>query len=163
MSEPLVKIGDAYEIKPAVFELVIYEHVPFVDPVKYGLKSQEYIDRCIDPARYFVTSGDAVEKTKVLERDIWNLAGDLRKKSYQIIEKEYGCSAAEAQKKFRKGVRPGKPKLFSEYESDVWKAAGSARKLLNALLTARGEDCFLETEWENHRLLCIPKNPRSQK
>lgn len=163
MSETLMKIGDNYDIKPSVFELVIYDHVPFVDPTTYGLKSPEYTSRSIDPAKYFVTSGDAVEKTKVLERDIWTLAGDLRKLSYQIIEKEQGCSAAEAQKKFRKGVRPLKPKQFSAYESEVWKAAGSARKLLNALIAARGEDCFLETEWENHRLLCIPKNPRSQK
>lgn len=163
MSDHLVKIGDTYDVKPAVFELVIYDHVPFVDPNKYGLKSAEFTDRSIDPAKYFVTSGDAVEKTKILERDIWNLAGDLRKLAYSMLEREHKCSAADAQKKFRNGIRPVKPKMFSEYESDVWKAAGSARKLLNALITARGEDCFLETEWDNHKLLCIPKNPRSQK
>lgn len=163
MNDQLVKIGESYDNKPAVFELVIYDHVPFVDPVQYGLKTTEFISRSIDPAKYFVTSGDAVEKTKILEKDIWNLAGDLRKLSYQIIEKEHRCSAAESQKKFRQGVRPIKPKQFSEYESDVWKAAGCARKLLNALIAARGEDCFLETEWDNHKLLCIPKNPRSQR
>lgn len=158
-----IKIGDDYQDRPAVFELVVYDHVPFVDPRNYGLTAADYLDRCIDPARYYITSGDAVEKTKVLERDIWNLAGDLRKQSYVMIEKELNCSSAQAQKQFRDGIRPRRPKRFSEYESDVWKAAGAARKLLNALIKARGEDCFLETEWDSHKLLCIPKNPRSQK
>jgi len=161
MSE-LIKIGDTYDEKPSVFELEIYSHVPFVDPAKYGLNSAEFIQRRIDPAKYFVTSGDAVEKAKVLERDMWNLAGDLRKLSYQLLEKEHNCSAAESQNMFRNGTRPTKPKQFSNYEMDIWKAAGSTRKLLNALIAARGEDCFLETEWENHRLLCIPKNPRNR-
>ena len=32
--------------------------------------------------------------------------------------------------------------------------------LLNKLIEARGDDCFLETEWDSHRLFVIPKNPR---
>lgn len=163
VNDQLVKIGECFVEKPSVFELVIYDHVPFVDPKKYGLNSLEYVEQQIDPALYFVTSGDAVEKTKVLEKDIWNLAGNLRKQSYKLIEKEHKCSSVEAQHKFRNGVRPTKPKSFSDYESEVWKSAGLARKLLNALISARGDDCFLETEWENHKLLCIPKNPRSQR
>jgi len=162
MRESSVKIGDVYDDRPAVFELVVYDHVPFIDPISYGLSDPELTKRSIDPARYFVTSGDAVEKTKVLERDLWAWAGDLRKYTYQLIEKEHGCDNAHAQVLFRGGTRPTKPKKYNQYESDVWKAAGSARKLLNALITARGEDCFLETEWENHKLLCIPKNPRNR-
>ena len=156
MDEELLKIGEKIpDPPPSVFELVVEEHVPFVNPKSYGLSAAQYLAECINPADYFVTSGDAVE------RDIWHLAGELRKRSYQMIEEEHGCTSAEAQAMFRDGTRPTSPKRFHEYESDVWKAAGQARKLLNALKKAKGENCFLETEWDSHKLLCIPKNPRT--
>lgn len=162
MSDELLKIGEPIpEPPPSVFELVVEDHVPFVNPRSYGLSSAADTADSINPADYFVTSGDAVEKTKVLEKDLWHLAGELRKRSYALLEKEHGCSPAEAQALFRDGVRPSRPKRFHEYEAAVWKAAGQARKLLNALQKAKGENCFLETEWESHKLLCIPKNPRT--
>jgi len=34
--------------------------------------------------------------------------------------------------------------------------------LLRRLREARGTDCFLETEWDDHKLLCVAKNPRSK-
>lgn len=152
-----VKIGEKFDDpKPSVFELVIDEHVPFVNPADYGLKDIEGVN----PAEFFITSGDAVEKAKVLEKQLWQLAGDLRRKSYQIISEEQNCTPVDAQAMFRSGTRPQSPPKFSDFESDVWKAAGNARKLRNALEKARGEDCFLETEWDSHQLLCIPKNPR---
>jgi len=151
------KIGDKFEDddKPSVFELVLDDHVNFADPKDFGLKDVEFIN----PADYFVTSGDAVEKAKVLERDLWKLAGDLRKVTYEIIADENSCTPLEAQALFREGVRPKKGS-FVEYESAVWKSAGASRKLRNNLEKAKGQDCFLETEWENHHLKCIPKNPR---
>ena len=162
VSDELVKIGeDIPDPRPSVFELVVEDHVTFVNPKTYGLTGSEYISECIDPAQYFVTSGDAVEKAKILEKTIWHLAGELRRRSYHMIEREHGCTAAEAQALFRDGTRPSRPKRFHEYEAAVWKAAGQARKLLNALKKAKGADCFLETEWDSHRLLCIPKNPRT--
>lgn len=162
MSDELLKIGEPIpEPPPSVFELVVEDHVAFVNPKSYGLSSAGDLADCINPADYFVTSGDAVEKAKILEKDIWHLAGELRKRSYALLEKEHGCTSAKAQALFRDGVRPSRPKRFHEYESAVWKAAGQARKLLNALQKAKGENCFLETEWESHKLLCIPKNPRT--
>lgn len=152
-----VKIGQKIEDqRPSVFELVIEDHVPFVNPVDFGLTDTEGIN----PADYFITSGDAVEKAKVLEKELWKYAGDLRRKSYEIVAEENACTPLEAQALFRSGTRPKKPSGFSEYESAVWKAAGCSRKMRNALEKAKGEDCFLETEWDNHQLLCIPKNPR---
>jgi hypothetical protein len=151
------KVGEPIgEIRPAVFELIVADHVPFVDPKDFGLKNE----KSINPADYFITSGDAVEKTRFLEGVIWQFAGELRKKSYELIEEELGCTHSEAQVKFRDGIRPSSLQGFPEYEAAVWKAAGCVRKLKNALLRAKGEDCFLETEWNNHKLLCIPKNPR---
>jgi|GEM_PF-2933706 len=159
--DKLIKIGDGIPSPhPSVFELIIEDHIPFVNPKSFGLTSVEYLSECINPASYFVTSGDAVEKARFLEKNIWNLAGELRRRSYVMIENEHRCTSTEAQALFRDGIRPSRPKRFHEYEAAVWKTAGQARKLLNALIKAKGEECFLETEWDCHKLLCIPKNPR---
>jgi hypothetical protein len=162
VDDELLKVGEPIpDPPPSVFELVGKDHVPFVNPKTYGLSSAADLRDCINPADYYVTSGDAVEKAKALERDIWHLAGQLRKRVYAIIEKEHGCNHVDAQAKFRDGIRPSSPKRFHEYEAAVWKAAGQAVKMRNALLKAKGVNCFLETEWERHKLLCIPKNPRT--
>lgn len=162
MKDDLIKIGeDIPDQRPSVFELIVEDHVTFVNPKSYGLTGTEYLAECVNPADYFVTSGDAVEKAKILEKKIWHLAGELRRRSYLMIENEHGCTPAEAQAMFREGTRPSRPKRFHEYEAAVWKAAGQSRKLLNALIKAKGEDIFLETEWDSHKLLCIPKNPRT--
>lgn len=152
-----VKVGDEIgDGRPAVFELVLEDHIPFVDPQSFGLTQVAGIK----PADYFVTSGDAVQKARILEKDIWHLAGELRKQCYELIGSERKCSLSEARAKYRSGIRPSSPAKFAKYEAAVWKAAGQARRLHNALKIAKGADCFLETEWDNHMLLCIPKNPR---
>jgi hypothetical protein len=159
-SGPYHNVGDPFgDEHPAVFELVIENHVPFVNPLDYDIKDQHGID----PKEYFVTSGDAVEKAKKLETDLWQLAGDVRKQSLQLIATERDVTMQEAQKLFGKGVRPKKPKRFAEYDTAVWKAAGAARTLSNALKKAKGGNIFLETDRdEDHRLLCVPKNPRAK-
>lgn len=143
--------------RPAVFELTISDIVDNVKPKSFGISSETGID----PNMYFVTSGDAVEKAKVLQKDMWQYAGQVRKKCLTIIAAENNCSVAKAQALYRKGKRPKKPKKFGEFEAAVWKAAGQCRKLVNFLIQVKGDDCFLETEWEDHKLLCIPKNPRA--
>lgn len=159
MDEAMHKVGEPIgEPPPSVYELIIEDHVPFVDPVSYGLSDQAYVK----PADYFITSGDAVEKTKVLERDMWNLAGSLRKRCYEIMAEENNCTYVKAQDLYRKGSRPKHPAGLKDYEEAVWKAAGCCRKLLSNLKKAKGTNIFLETEWDSHRLLCIPKNPRRQ-
>jgi len=157
MGLPLVG-QDFGDIKPSVFELRINDHIGNINPFKYGLEMEDF--NSIDPNAYFITSGDAIEKAKVLEKDIWKLAGELRKYSCTLLAKERKVSIVKARSLYKKGKRPIKPQGFSDYESAVWKAAGQTRKMLNKLKIAKGIDCFLETEWENHKLLCIPKNPR---
>ena len=153
------KVGDPIpEDRPAVFQLIIQDIVDNVKPKSFGISSE----KGIDPNMYFVTSGDAVEKAKVLQKDMWQYAGQVRKRCLEIIATENKCSAAKAQALYRKGKRPKKPKRFGDYESAVWKAAGQCRRLVNLLTQAKGNDCFLETEWDDHKLLCIPKNPRSK-
>jgi hypothetical protein len=154
--EIVCKVGD--EIVgplPAVFELVVSDHVQWTDPRAYGLDRDG-----INPADYFVTSGDAVEKARVLDKDLWRLAGDLRKEMFNLIAAENDCDLLHAHELYRSGVRPQSLPGFGDYEAAVWRAAGQARKLLSALKKAKGSNIFLETEWNNHTLLCIPKNPR---
>jgi hypothetical protein len=129
------KVGDNISGQhPSVFELVLNDHIRYVDPKDYGL-DQQY---SLDPSSYFITSGDAVEKAKILERDIWLLVNKLRKELQQGDEN------------------------FSAYTAEILITAKQATNLHQALKVAKGTNCFLETEWENHRLLCIPKNPRAR-
>lgn len=128
------KIGEDFTDRPHQFELILSDHIDNINPKDYGLK-EDIIS--IDPDMYFITSGDAIQKTMKLERDLWKLAGQLRK--------EYG-----------------KTKKYAPYVKAVWKAAGQARSLKLKLEKAREDDCFLETEWRNHQLICIPKNPRAR-
>lgn len=154
--ETIAKIGDPItDPPPAVFELVLADHITWADPKEYGLDREG-----IKPCDYFVTSGDAVEKAKVLDKDLWHLAGSLRTEIFNLIAQEHECTVLHAHELFRQGIRPANPARLSEYESAIWKVAGQARKLLAALKLAKGQNCFLETEWDCHRLLCIPKNPR---
>lgn len=141
---------------PSVFELKIDDFVSLKHPASYSLPHDT---PHINPVDYFITSGDAVEKAIVLEKDMWELAGNVRTISYEQLQKEKKCSEKKARQLHRNGKRP-KKKGYANYETDVWRAAGQCRKLLNALKKAKGENCFLETEWDDHKLLCIQKNPR---
>lgn len=142
---------------PAVFELVLEEHVPYVNPASYGIRDL----KGVNPTDYFITSGDAVEKARILEKDLWQFAGEMRTRILDLLIQEHKVDAKAAQDLYKSGTRPTKPKRFGEFENAAWKAAGQARSLLNSLRKAKGTNIFLETEFDtNHRLLCIPKNPR---
>lgn len=142
-----------------VFILDVEQYVPILDPTKHGMPTAKKFD----PNAYFITSGDAVQKSKVLERDLWTYAGYVRKLSCERIAAEKKITYAKAQELHRSGQRPKQPASWVEFEKDVWKAAGAARKLVAKLIQVRGESIFLETEWHNHSLLCIPKDPRNAK
>lgn len=150
-------IGQSFDEddRPSVFQLIIEDHVKFVNPKSYGIREEH-----INPRDYFVTSGDAIQKTKVLEKDLWRLASYLRQKVIERMMAESKISVSKARERYKKGKGPVKPKKLREYEKAIWVAAGQARKLINKLEKAKGEACFFETEWDDHRLLCIPKNPR---
>lgn len=157
MKDVSAKIGDPITDPPStVFELVLSDYEIFVNPRKFGLSRTG-----IKPTDYFVTSGDAVEKAKVLDEDMWQLAGSLRKELFSSVETEYDCDRKAAQKLISSGKLSDSLTKLSEYETAVWKAAGQARKLLTALKLAKGVNCFLETEWDNHRIICVAKNPRA--
>lgn len=163
----IVKISDDMIEFPVVFELVIEDHVPYVDPAAYNLNPSDFLLTVIPskkPVNYYITSGDAVEKTKVLDRDLWKLAGDLRKLLIDIVSAYFKVDSKTAQRMLKDGITDADEHVnnFISYESAVWKSAGRSRKLLSLLTRARGRDIFLETEWDhNHRLLCVRKNPRA--
>jgi len=96
-----------------------------------------------DPSSYYITSGDAVQKAKYLSGLMWKYAGAARKQL---------------------GLMTTKTKACVEFEKMCWKNAGACNKMICALKKVRGDAVFLETEWNaEHKLLCIPKNPRSVK
>ena len=114
-------------------ELNIADFVPHVKASDYDV-----IDfPTINPADYFITSGDAVVKATVLEKEMWTLAGK--------VKKEFGNS---------------KDKKHKAFIANIWSAAGKCRILLNHLKKIRGSAIFAETEWRDHKLLIIPKNPK---
>lgn len=123
------------EERPSIFELRVRDHLPDINPESF--KITKPIPQ-LDPVSYFITSGDALAKSKQLEKDLWILAGELRSNA------------------------PKRPsKKYLAYSSAVWKCAGKSRSLVNKLRIVKGVNCFLETEWSADRqLLCIPKNPR---
>lgn len=115
------------------YHLVVQDHVPYVDPSDYGITDFDGIN----PSDYFITSGDACWKAEQLKKDLWAAAGQTRKK--------YGKSSKKRHRAFN---------------DEMWKAAGKASSLLHTLNKVKGDAIFLETEWRNHNLYCIPKNPR---
>jgi len=151
------QIGESFDNdnRPSVFQLVVEDHIQFVNPKTYGIKEE-----FITPTEYFVTSGDAIQKSKVLEHDLWKLAAHLRQQVIERLIQENKCSLKKAREQYKKGKGPIRPKRLRDYEKAVWAAAGQARRLINLLEKARGEACFLETEWDDHCLTVIPKNPR---
>lgn len=118
------------------YELDVYDFLQVLDPPKGFDLSR------IDPNDYFVTSGDAIQKTQYLTKVLWENAGNARRQLNDIEE-------------------PNGEQI--EFESDCWKQAGAVRRLMNALLEAKDKNVFLETEWKEHRLIVIPKNPRLRK
>lgn len=133
MYDDYIRVGDnipnSYN-KPYVLD--VYNFIPILTPPKS-------VDMDIlDPLNYFVTSGDAIQKTRQLGKDLYAYAGQAR----AILNS---------------GKRT---KVMTEFEKECWKAAGGCTTLMNALMKCRGEAIFLECEWNQHVLLCIPKNPR---
>lgn len=49
-----------------------------------------------------------------------------------------------------------------QLEKDIWLMAGKARQLRNLLKKAREKAVYLETEWNDGRLILKRKNPRNK-
>lgn len=141
---------------PQVYELRIDDHVEFINPEDYGLKGEQFVK----PSDYFITSGDAIEKTRILDRDLHNLSNSLKNKCLNVIIEENHCTSEKAQKIYDRGVENEKWSKLQEYATEIAIVAIAGGILLQELIKAKGPNVFLETEWNSHHLLCIPKNPR---
>lgn len=134
MEDNYTKIGSLRDSdQPAdVYELVVEDHVLYVNPKDYKLTGVLEIK----PSDFYVTSGDAVEKTKALVREYKYVIGELTSKANSV--------------------------RLADYIADLIIQQSAAEDMLSLLVKARGTNIFLETEWNQHHLLCIPKNPRAK-
>lgn len=126
-----------------------YDEYPFIGSAEgqniYQLRVEHFVGklnpppvlklRPIDPSDYFVTSGDAIQKTLQLSRDL--------KVHHKRVKAVY---------KKNKTIKP--------YYNKILEAGEGVRKMLKSLQKAKGPAIFLETEWESGILRIIPKNPR---
>lgn len=136
------------------------EHNKTGKKTKYALIIEDFVSTLVppvgidlpifDPYKYFITSGDAISKTKVMSKDLWEYAGKARKAINAL-----GKKACKYSKKF---------------EKKCWESAGGATLLINALKDAKGDAVFMEVEWGGHiddddegYTLCVtPKRPRKK-
>ena len=134
MDDRHVKVSDlrTSDKTADIYELVIEEHVIELKPTKYKLANVPVIK----PNDYFITSGDAVQKTKALIRDYKEAIDALQQ---LILNIDVGA-----------------------YLNDIKVQYSRAQEMLELLLKARGSNIFLETEWNQHKLYIIPKNPRAR-
>lgn len=101
------------------------------------------------PYAKVVLSKMGEERRSYHKKDIWEL--DLTEILKTINPKDYFCTTGEAVIKARM------------LEADLFAMAGLARKLKNVLEKLRGENIYLETHWDDGRLLLKAKNPRKNK
>lgn len=150
MADHLMKLGDYSKPKPKGFYFNLYE---WVNPIRL------IGDNTIDPKDYFITSGEAVTKGTVLERDLWNTYSHFTSLAYEVLEEKFD-NPVDA---FRHGEL-----LKIEEELHLclircWRGACQARYLITHLTEARGPHLFLETDWSEGQVVCYPKNPRGVK
>lgn len=114
-----------------------------------------------NPKNYFVTSGEAVEKMKYMLIDIDNKLTELLNIILKSIMGSIKGKKPKALAHFKNGDKLPKSLLpYKTYYDYIGSCKKEAKILLTLLRKFRGTNCFLETEWDSHRLLCISKNPR---
>lgn len=132
MRRPTLGVAEAQPYDSFILDIDLY--LKIFRPKDYHVFREEF-----NPSNYFVTSGDAIRKTKRLLKDL------------QIYKSEIIAY-----------IEAVEPEKSEEIRIALEKQLGEGRRLLQDLITAKGENCFLETEWDNHTLLVIAKNPRTR-
>lgn len=132
--EEYPKIGGDYKGLGGTFQLVLSEWLePLIPPPGWNLPP-------LDPTEYYITSGDAVQKAEQFRKDAYTYAG----KAVKVLNR---LDRIPSNKEIAFGKK-------------CWSVVAKANLLKKALLHAKGSAVFLETEWDQGRLICIPKNPR---
>lgn len=143
MDSEYVLIGQPTTNPHAVYELRLPDHLTDISPKLFQLKDVP----TINPALYFVTSGDAVCKATQLEKDLLKLFKQLSKFKPQTI-------------KMNNSQKVKQRRNLKKYRLAIWSCAMRARSLIKKLKVARGTHCFLELEWRLHVMTLTPKDPR---
>jgi len=150
MSDFLLKLGDYSKPKPKGYIFKIDEWVNCLK-IKH-----ELINIIIDPKMYFVTSGEAVTKSTILESDLWDCYRSLLNIIINIFEDE----GLDPLYSFRHNLLIKFDMELQKCLLQCWRSACQSRYLTTHLTEARGTHLFLETDWQDGSILCYPKNPR---
>lgn len=107
---------------------------------------------------------DILTHVPIVNPDDYNLPCDTPK----INPEDYFVTSGDAVEKAKymaQQIRKlSKSVTHTGYAAALSVMADNADYLIEKLITARGPDCFLETEWcGGHILIVIPKNPRAAK
>ena len=166
-----VLIGEPADSPHAVFELRIWDHLNKIDPTEFGVSDVP----SLNPANYYVTSGDAISKTKQLVKDLKELLAKLKSKSpkgFAASDDDMKCvcgklctskSGVTLHQKACVGYQNRQTnEAYHRYEEAVALCYEKAQILHVKLQDAKGPHCFLETEWVDHVLKLVPKDPRNK-
>jgi len=154
---PLIHELEEFNSKTLIIELDLCHFFPKSPNVPKDM------DRSVvfDPKYYFVTSGEAIEKMKFMLIDIDFKLTQLLNIILKSIMGSIKGKKPEALAHLKSGQKLPKALLpYKTYYDFVGTCKKEAKILLTLLRKFRGTNCFLETEWDSHRLLCISKNPR---
>lgn len=134
MHETTPKIGSAGP-GYTVYELDIYDFMqPLEPPPEFEMDN-------VDPVRFFITSGDAIQKVEYIIEFLGEYKGQAESKYSEMEDQN---------------------EEMAEFVFDCSEQLECAKKLLDELIYVRGDNVFLETEWIEHKLRCLVKNPRAR-
>lgn len=117
----------------------IGEPIPVKRPQSYELNVLEHV-KPLDPSEYGATG------SKIDPLEYFITSGDAVSKAKALL----------------KDFKAILPKAKGKYVTATKASIKATEELIRKLEEARGEACFLETEWESHTLYVIPKNPRDK-
>jgi len=154
---PLIHELEEFNSKTLIIELDLCHFFPKSPNVPKDMDRSAVFD----PKYYFVTSGEAIEKMKFMLIDIDYKLAQLLNIILKSIMGSIKGKKPEALAHFKSGQKLPKSLLpYKTYYDFIGSCKKEAKILLTLLRKFRGTNCFLETEWDSHRLLCISKNPR---
>ena len=154
---PLIHELEEFNNKTLIIELDLSYFFPKAPNMPKDLEKHLRFD----PKAYFVTSGEAIEKMKFMLIDIDDKISGLLDIILKSIMGSIKSKKPEALVYFKSRQKLPKSLLpYKTYYDYIGICKKEAKILLALLRKFRGTNCFLETEWDSHRLLCISKNPR---
>jgi hypothetical protein len=148
---------ETFEPKQLIMELDIWHYFERPPCKPENLTKEELFN----PEYYFITSGEAIEKTNFMLIDIDDKLKKIQEIMIKLIMGINNLSRVEAIKLLKSNKKlPKNVQIYKTYYDYVTECKHTAKELVLILRRFRGKNCFLETEWDSHRLLCISKNPR---